>query len=91
MYGAGRKTIPIGGMIPVCPSGVTGWDSSKIPGDTITVVSGTNLPIAEWNCDNTRFDQSVYTIDNGVYMLLNGWNYGTGTNTYGVVFLLRIS
>ena len=90
-YGAtGRKTIPIGGIISVCPAGVSGWGSNKNPTTTITVNNETLLPIAEWNCEYGRFDASSYTIANGTYMLLTGWNYGsTQTSTYGLVFLIR--
>ena len=86
----GRKTIPVGGIIAVCPSGVSGWSSNKVPTTTITVNDGTVLPIAEWNCEHGRFDGSSYSIGNGTYMLLTGWNYGdTQTSTYGIVFLIR--
>lgn len=86
----GRKKIPVGGIIAVCPSGVSGWDSDRFPTTTITINSATNLPIAEWNCGDGRFDASPYTIDDGTYMLLTGWNYATPpVSTYGIVFLIR--
>lgn len=86
----GRKKIPVGGIIAVCPSGVGGWDSDKFPTTTITVNSATNLPIAEWSCGDGRFDASQYTIDDGTYMLLTGWNYATSpVSTYGIVLLIR--
>lgn len=86
----GRKTIPVGGIIAVCPSGVSGWGSNKDPTTTIMVNDGTILPIAEWSCEHGRFDGSSYSIGNGTYMLLTGWNYGnTQTSTYGIVFLIR--
>lgn len=83
--------VPIGGIIGVCPSGVSGWAQDVPAGTEVTITAGL-MPAAAWDCANARWDAcpSGRTIPKGKYRLVTGWDYDS-SNTYGLVLLCHVS
>ena len=87
---------PVGGIICVNPSNVSGWSTSKRVGSTITITSSSTIPLAAWNATTNQWDTdddgngSIPSAPSGTYVLLTGWKT-TGTGNQGPVFLCKIS
>lgn len=87
---------PVGGIICVNPSNVSGWATSKRVGSTITITSSSTIPLAAWNATTNQWDTdddgngNVPIAPSGTYILLTGWKT-TGTGNQGPVFLCKIS
>ena len=83
--------VPIGGIIGVCPSGVSGWAQDVPAGTEVTITAGL-MPAAAWDCANARWGAcpSGRTIPAGTYTCVTGWDYDN-SNTYGLVLLCRVS
>ena len=83
--------VPLGGIIGVCPSGVSGWAQDVPAGTEVTITAGL-MPAAAWDCANARWDAcpSGRTIPAGKYRLVTGWDYSSSGSTYGLVLLCRV-
>lgn len=84
--------VPIGGIVGVCPSGVTGWAQDVPAGTEVTITAGL-MPAAAWDCANSRWGvcPSGRTIPAGTYTCVTGWDYNSSGSTYGLVLLCRVS
>lgn len=82
--------VPLGGIIGVCPSGVSGWAQDVPAGTEVTITAGL-MPAAAWDCANARWGAcpSGRTIPKGKYRLVTGWDYDS-SNTYGLVLLCHL-
>ena len=85
------RFVPIGGIIGVCPSGVSGWAQDVPAGTEVTITAGL-MPAAAWDCANARWGAcpSGRTIPAGKYRLVTGWDYSSSGSTYGLVLLCRV-
>lgn len=83
--------VPPGGIIGVCPSGVSGWAQDVPAGTEVTITAGL-MPAAAWDCANARWDAcpSGRTIPAGKYRLVTGWDYSSSGSTYGLVLLCHV-
>lgn len=83
--------VPLGGIIGVCPSGVSGWAQDVPAGTEVTITAGL-MPAAAWDCANARWDAcpSGRTIPAGKYRLVTGWDYSSSGSTYGLVLLCHV-
>ena len=84
--------VPIGGIIGVCPSGVSGW-AQDVPAGTDVIITAGLMPAAAWDCANARWGAcpSGRTIPAGTYTCVTGWDYSSTGSTYGLVLLCRVS
>lgn len=89
---SGAFSIPKGGIIGVCPSGVSGWAQDVPAGTEVTITAGL-MPAAAWDCANSRWGAcpSGRTIPAGTYTCVTGWDYSSSGSTYGLVLLCRVS
>jgi hypothetical protein len=87
---------PVGGIICVNPSNVSGWNTSKRAGSVLTITNSSTIPLAAWNATTNQWDTDddgnggVPSAPKGTYILLTGWKT-TGTGNQGPVFLCKIS
>jgi hypothetical protein len=83
--------VPIGGIIGVCPSGVSGWAQDVPAGTEVTITAGL-MPAAAWAVENARWGAcpSGRTIPAGRYTCVTGWDYNSTGSTYGIVLLCRV-
>lgn len=84
--------VPLGGIIGVCPSGVSGWAQDVPAGTQVTITAGL-MPAAAWDVENARWGAcpSGRTIPAGTYTCVTGWDYNSTGSTYGLVLLCRLS
>ena len=83
--------VPLGGIIGVCPFGVTGWNLPREAGSEVTIAANT-MPVAAWDAANSRYsaESSGRKIPAGKYRLVTGWDYSGAGSGYGLVLLCHV-
>lgn len=83
--------VPLGGIIGVCPFGVTGWNLPREAGSEVTIAANV-MPVAAWDAANARYsaESSGRKIPAGKYRIVTGWDYSGAGSGYGLVLLCRV-